>query len=287
MKNLIYYKFLLLIVVLIWGSGFVAVDYVLKSNWNVNLIMFSRFLIASIFMFILFFKDIVNIKKIEILNGAIAGIFLYLAFMFQTLGQTKTNVSNVAFFTATNVVMIPFISFVINKQRLKIKTILLSFLSLLGVFILTYSNGKIVFNKGDLLTLISAFFFASQIAYLEKANKNTNYININFVQILTAAIISSMFLYNVNISNDIDIFNGFIGVFYLAIFSTGICYYLQTKAQKYVKASTTGIILSLEGFFGSLFSILLKIEPFRLNIFVGGFLIILSTIFIGDENEKI
>ena len=40
----------LVLITLIWGSGFVATEYVIQANWSTSLIMVSRFTIASIIL---------------------------------------------------------------------------------------------------------------------------------------------------------------------------------------------------------------------------------------------
>ena len=58
-----------------------------------------------------------------------------------------------------------------------------------------------------------------------------------------------------------------------------MCYFLQTWAQKHVRASEAGIILSAEGLFGTLFSLLLGMETFRWSMALGGLMITASIIF--------
>ena len=71
---------------------------------------------------------------------------------------------------------------------------------------------------------------------------------------------------------------GILPVLYLGVFSTGVCYLLQTVAQKNVPAAEAGIVLSAEGAFGTLFSLLLGLESLRWGMLVGGVLITLSIV---------
>lgn len=279
-KTLINPNILLLLTVVIWGSGFIAVEKAINSSWSVPMIMTFRFMIASIFLFLIFYKNIINIKKEEIKYGLLLGIFLFLAFFLQTLGQNYTNLSNVAFFTASNVVMIPFISWVLYKKKPTSKNFIFCFLSFLGMFFLSYKGGRLNLKLGDILTLLSALFFALQISFLEKITKDYDFVNINFMQIFTSFLFSLISLFfSTEIILTKMMYKGILPVIYLGIFSTCLCYILQTYSQKYVSAVNAGIILSLEGLFGALFSILLGIEIFSINIFIGGILLIISSIF--------
>lgn len=269
----------LIIVAMIWGSGFIATEYALAANWNTSLIMAARFSIAALVMGVALNRKLSKITKYEWIHGSIAGIFLFLGFYTQTFGQSATTVSNAAFFTATNVVMVPFISWIINHSRPKLKTILLTIVSLMGVGVLSFNGSKFVMGLGDLIVLLCAFFFAMQITYLEKATKDSNPANINFVQIVIAAIIS-LLLFSIKKEGleGVHIASGLLPILFLGIFSTCFCFFLQTNAQKYSSASKVGVILSLEGFFGSLFSVILGLDKLTPNLVIGGGLIIGATI---------
>lgn len=46
------------------------------------------------------------------------------------------------------------------------------------------------------------------------------------------------------------------GLLYLSVFSTTVAYLLQNSGQKYLSASTSAILLSMESVFGTLFSVI-------------------------------
>lgn len=265
----------LIIVAIIWGSGFIATEYAISAHWGTSQIMAARFTIAALVMVLVLNRNIRHLTRYELLHGGIAGIFLFLAFYAQTLGQSATTVSNAAFFTATNVVMVPFISWLINRNRPSLQIVLLTLMSLLGVGVLSFDGERLSLEKGDLIVILCAFFFAMQITYLEKATKDSNPGRVNFVQILVAALISdSVFLIKGDSLQGIDVAGGLVPILFLGILSTCVCYFIQTNAQKYSSASKVGVILSLEGFFGSLFSVLLGMESLSAKLVVGGTLII-------------
>ncbi|HHW22064.1 MAG TPA: DMT family transporter [Clostridiaceae bacterium] len=274
----------LLLVTLIWGSGFIATEYVIKANWGTSLIMTARFIIAAIAMAAALNKKIMKITKYELIHGSIAGVFLFLAFYTQTLGQSATTVSNAAFFTATNVVMVPFISWAVNRNRPGIRTILLTIMALAGAGVLSFKDGIFTLGTGDLIVLLCAFFFASQITYTEKATKGSDPARVNFVQIMSAAVLSAIvfIIQGVGIGSA-DVLQGILPILFLGVLSTCLCFFLQTSAQKHVTASNAGVILSLEGIFGGLFSVLLGLEPLTVNLVIGGVLIVGAAILMNIE----
>lgn len=265
----------LVLVTMIWGCGFIATEYVIKANWSTSLIMVMRFMIAAVIMVIVLNKKILKITKYELIHGFIAGVLLFLGFYTQTLGQSTTSVSHSAFITATYVVMVPFISWAVNRGRPDIRTVLLTLVALAGAGVLSIKEGKYAPEAGDLYILCSAFFFAAQITYTEKATKGSDPARVNFVQITSAAISAFVvFMINGDGIKGANLSQGLMPILYLGILSTCLCYFLQTAAQKNVSASRVGVILSLEGLFGGLASVLLRLEPLTVNLLAGGTLII-------------
>lgn len=63
---------------------------------------------------------------------------------------------------------------------------------------------------------------------------------------------------------------------YLGLFSTCLCYFLQTLAQKHTTPAKAGVLLSTEGLFGSVFSVALGMEALTVNLVAGGLIILAS-----------
>lgn len=269
----------LLITAIIWGSGFIASQYAIDSNISTSLILLFRFTIASIALLLIFFKSIKTINKGELLLGVITGVLLYWAFYFQTVGLKYTTPSNNAFITAVYVILVPFITWIAFKKKPQLKFFFLTFSTFIGVAILTYSpDNGISFNKGDALTLVCAFLFALHISFLDVSSKRVAVIKLTFLQMATAAILSLLtfgFVDHFSIANA-NLSQGFLSLIYLGLFSTMLCFFIQTFAQKYTSSTKAALFLSSESLFGSLFSVLLKIEPFTINMVIGGFFILFS-----------
>lgn len=284
----------LIIVTIIWGSGFIATEFAMQAGWKPVPLMALRFSLAALILLLVLHRRIKLISRAGWRWGAAAGCFLFTAFILQTIGQANTTVSNTAFFTATNVIMIPFISWALTRKRPGVQTILLAFVTVLGVFVLNFRKGGFSFSIGDGLVLLCAFFFAMHIAVLERATAEEEPDLVNFVQILTAAILAlAVFGVSLLMGATYDFTamvraQGLLSAGYLGVVSTCLCYFLQTRAQETISAGRAGVILSLEGVFGSLFSVLLGFEAMRVNLVVGGGLIVLATILVNiDLSHKL
>ncbi len=281
----IYADFSLLLTAVIWGTGFVASQYALDSGMATSFILLIRFSVAALILFFILSKRILPLTSSELKGGFLAGIFLFLAFYAQTFGLQFTTPSNNAFITATNVIMVPFISWFFFKKKPRKIFFILPFITFIGVAFLTYSPTKgISFTKGDAFTLLCALFFAIHISFLDIIAKKIDPIKLTFLQMVTASILSTLYLFSIdngNIGTYITWKSGLTWSIYLGIFSTLIAFLIQTSAQKYTASTKTAIFLSTESLFGALFSIILGLELFTPYMALGGTIILLS-IFISE-----
>lgn len=272
---------LLLMVAVIWGAGFIGTEYAIDANMSPMMILAGRFLIASLALLIFVAKDIRKIEKKEWFRGSIAGLLLFLGFFFQTTGQSQTSVANSAFLTATNVVFVPFIAWGITRKRPKTKVFFLAFLTFIGIAILSvnFSEGLSI-GSGDINVLISSIMFACHISYLSLAVDGNNPLRISFIQLSVAAILGVAGVFGVGglSFEGVDLGIGIPSVLFLGLFSTCICFFLQTSAQKRTTPGKTAIILSMESLFGTVFSVILGIDPLTAKIVIGGVVILTAVI---------
>ena len=279
---------LLLLVAFIWGSGFIITDSVVKAGIPPSMLVTLRFLIPSVIMAVFFRKELSEGSRKEYLYSCGAGVLLFLAFVSQTYGISYTTPANNAFLTATNVIMVPFLSLIIFRQRLDLKSVVCAFTCFAGAAILSWSPGVgITFNIGDWLTLLCALLFALHFAYLGNSASVCRHTGLLCcMQLFSTSVFSFIFFLIV----DRDKFSmpmlteNIPGILYLALFSTGFCYFVQTWAQKRFSPSGTAIILSMEGFFGSCFSVAVGRDEATATFVIGGAIILLSVIAVQLES---
>jgi len=280
---------MLAMVAIIWGTGFIATEYAFDVGMTPALILILRFGVAALLLAIILRKEIRKIPRREWIRGGGAGVLLFLGFFFQTIGQSMTTVSNSAFLTAVNVVLVPFIVWSLTKHKPKTKIFFTAALTFVGIVVLTVNpQESSSLNIGDLYVLICAVMFASHIAYTGIAVEGADPVHITFIQMVVATILSgiSISLFGSGDISGMNIGAGLPAVIYLGVFSTCICFFLQTSAQKRTSAGKAGIIMSTESFFGSLFAVLLGMEALSAKIVIGGF-IILTAVVLTEADVKL
>lgn len=284
-KNRILGTIALIIVTVFWGGGFVGVDISLNYLAPMQ-VLCARFFIALILFFILSFKSLKTITKKEIKWGIVLGIALFLGFITQTIGLKYSTPSKNAFITALNVVIVPFIAYFTIKRPLSKIKLICAVISVAGVGILSINN-DLTFGIGDILTLCCAFFFALQIFLTGEAIKTCRNSIMNFMQMSTAFVLSLIgsLIFEGTVKN-IEM-PGILGILYLGLISTGLCYVLQAAGQKYVDESRSAVILSMSAVFGTIFSIIIVGEILTTRMILGSIIILIAVIIAGISKDNI
>ena len=278
----------LILVTVIWGGGFVASDMALESMKPFQ-IMMVRFLLASVLMGLVSLGQ--RNRKEEVVNrtgaikaGILMGVALFIGFSLQIIALQYTTPSKNAFLTALNVVIVPFIAFVILKKKIGAKGIIGAILSVIGVALLSL-NDNLTLGLGDALTLICAIGFAFQIFFTSEFVKKYPASVLNMVQMITAFILSAVSMVVFGETDFQVTTQGWLSVLYLGVISTTLCYLLQTACQKYVDETKAAIVLSMESVFGTIFSIIILHEIITPRMVIGC-VIILAAVIISNLSDK-
>jgi len=271
----------LFIAALIWGTGFIASQMAIDSGMSYGLIMLIRFAIATGIIGFVFRKHLTGFTHTEIKHGIIAGVILFGAFYIQTVGLSFTTPSNNAFFTATNVMMVPFLAWFVLKKKPEAKSFICAVLCFIGMAVLSISNGDgFRVNPGDALTLLAAVFFAGHIVALTVSNEKVDYRKLAFLQVAVTAILSLIVFLTIDIRSFTTdtLVRGLPSVIYLGVLSSCIAFFIKTWALKYTAPAKASLIISTEAVFGSIFSIMLGFEMLTFALIIGGALILFSVI---------
>ncbi len=280
-ENKYYGDIILILASFIWGVGYVAVAYGLIYGAGEIFLTASRFILASLFQIPFVYKKIKFINKRVVLKGVLLGILLVSGFVFQTVGQSYTTTTNVAFLTSVNIVIIPFTSMFILRKHLEFRSVIAALITFCGIGFLTLGKSFSI-NIGDYYVLVCAFIFAMYSSVTDKYAKQEDPHLLVFIQMLTSAFFSSiMFIFSKEsiVLNKVVV----ISIVYLALFSNLIALILYTLGLKFTSAERGSVIVSLEGVFGAIFGILLFSEPFSYSMIIGSTLILFAIFY----SEKI
>lgn len=280
-------KSALLIATIIWGTTFFIMEGVI-DNIGIYTLLAFRFTFAAVLLALILFKRLKSINLGYVWRGMVLGVFVILAYIFQTYGLADANTTpgKNAFLTAIYCILVPFIFWGITKNRPDRYNIIAAILCLFGITLVSSSGNDFKsICLGDALTLLGGIFFAFHMVCVSLFSKGRDILLLTMLQFLFAGICSfvpAVFLEKL----PSDIPSGTIfAVIYLALFATCLCYILQNVGQKYTEASSAALILSLEAVFGVIFSVIFTNEILTFKLFAG-FTIIFIAILISELKPK-
>lgn len=278
----------LIMVTIIWGGSFV----VMKSSVDKvppGYLLALRFTAAAAAMMAAFPKSLRRLNRESLRNGLLVGIVLELSYLLQTYGIKYTTASKNAFITALYVILVPFLSWAVNRKKPGINNLLAAVLAVAGLGLLTL-RGVTAVNFGDFLTFLCSLSFTVHLVLAERFTKNQDPILLAIIQVAVVGV------FNWILAPFLDGFQAFsfeilrdrtlvAGILYLSIFCTMAAYAIQMVGQKILTASASSLLLSLEAVFGTIFSVIFLKEVLTGKMIVGCVLMFFALVISGIHFE--
>lgn len=272
-------RLLLLTATIIWGLAFVVMKDAIEV-WAPSQLVGVRFLLAGLILLALFPRAVAsNLSGRLVRIGIVLGVLYYLGFWVQTVGLTDTTPGKNAFLTAAYVVMVPFAYWILARVRPSALNLAAAVVCFAGIGFVSL-DGALRLGFGDGMTVLSAAFFALQIAVLGKHAADFNPLALSCVQFLACGVVGIGWgLASEPLPDPAAALapSALAGLAYLTVGSSCVAGLFQMLGQRRVPASQASLILSLEGVFGVLFSVLLYNEELTAKI-VFGFVLIFFAI---------
>lgn len=270
---------------LIWGFGYIGVEDAIQGGWGTFPLIFARFLIAAIVLLPFSFKSKWWKNKGLVLEAALNGLVLFVAYVLQTIGQSMTSIANTSFLTVMWVVFIPIFLFISTKKKLEIKNYIGVVLAVVGAFVLCSSQNMTAINLGDVLVIGGAVCFAIQIIHLERVVLKYDALSVSVVQLFTVSLFGLLGTAFTSSWNGFGS-GGYIGLIYIAVFSSSLGFLFQAYGQKYIAPTQVALIFSLESVVATIAAALIYQETINEHIIAGGILMLLATLIVQIDFKK-
>lgn len=270
---------ILFMVTIIWGGTFLFTKVGLEFA-NFSLYMALRFGIALTLALILFGKNLRQMTKKVFKGGTILGICFGVGFALQTLGLKYTDVSNSAFITGLTMPMTPFIAYFIFRKSLRKTAVAGVIIAFIGMSIFTNPFAG-SFNRGDMLTFLSAFCWAFYITYMDIFTKDARpgdsslYLILQLAySLLIALLIFFVFDYRsiVFIPNQKLLFS----LLYNGLLASFLVTFLHTVSQRYTTPVKAALIFSLEPICATIFAVIIFSDTLSTNKIIGGSIMLMG-----------
>ena len=276
----------LILTAAIWGFAFVVVKDSVDTIPPVYMVSI-RYTIAAVLLGFVLIPQFKKLNRYYWIHGAVTGLMLALGYITQTIGCKYTTAGKNAFLTTIYVILIPLISWPLNKKRPHFVVFLSAVMALVGIGLLALRNegGVLGFNVGDILTLICGLFYALHIIFTAKFSQDKNPVILTWIQFIVAAVFSWSVSPLIDGSFSVALLKSSRVIFsmlYLGIFSSLVAFLLQNICLKYMESSLASLFLSLESVFGVIFSTIFLRERMTLVMIIGCVLIF-AAITIADQ----
>lgn len=277
-RSPLFWKIMLVAMALIWGYSFLTMKTVLDTIPTFTLLA-SRFLPSAALMFFIFHKRIRAHLNFEYVGlGFMMGCVIWSAYGAQTLGLVDTTPGKNAFLTGTYCILVPFIAFLLFRERITKWHISSALLCLVGVGFVALDDFSI--QMGDLLTLLGAVFFALDMAVVGHIGRTRDVSVLTSWMFLFVGLFSLITSFVVEPRVPAEAWTPTVigQLAFLAVMCTTVGLLLQNQALSHVPPATGSLLLSLESPSGVLFSVIMAGEVLTGKLVLGFVLIFLSIV---------
>ena len=286
----------LLVVTIVWGATFIWMKQAMNALQSeidfygqtavVSVLVGGRFLIAAIALFIGSSKARAALREKELWSGGtVLGLILLVGFTTQMVGIDTISPSTSAFLTSLYVVFTAMISTKMTGQPV-------TRMMIAGVLLATFGAGFIEgpphlsWGKGEILTVICAFFFALHIIFTQSITQRMDPLGVTITSFLVVSIGSlaisflmggedTFKLWELTLQQDV-----LVPLLCLGLLGSLFALLLLNLLQRHLHPVQAAIIYGLEPVWATMFALGLGLTEWTGWIAVGGTALLLGNVLV-------
>jgi drug/metabolite transporter (DMT)-like permease len=286
----------LLVVTIVWGATFIWMKQAMNALQSeidfygqtavVSVLVGGRFLIAAIALFIGSSKARAALREKELWSGGtVLGLILLVGFTTQMVGIDTISPSTSAFLTSLYVVFTAMISTKMTGQPV-------TRMMIAGVLLATFGAGFIEgpphlsWGKGEILTVICAFFFALHIIFTQSITQRMDPLGVTITSFLVVSIGSlaisllmggedTFKLWELTLQQDV-----LVPLLCLGLLGSLFALLLLNLLQRHLHPVQAAIIYGLEPVWATMFALGLGLTDWTGWIAVGGSALLLGNVLV-------
>lgn len=273
---------LLLLSAIIWGTGFVAQK---AGNETMGPVAFvgARFLLSAIMLLPLALyearspKDVLSRRDVTL--ACIIGLTLFVGSWLQQAGLMTTTATNGGFLTALYVVLVPFVAWLLTRERIRPFVLVAGVICISGAWLLTDTGEARVWRPGDAMLLVADIAWAFSIALSSMFLIRTHRpFFMSFVQYAITAVLGIGAALIFETPTQAGIEAALPSILYAGLISGGVAFTLQFIALRHTPSAEAALILSLESVFAFVAGAILLNERLTPVAMAGCALILLGVV---------
>ena len=267
---------------IIWGSTFVVVKQALRDVSPVFFLAL-RFTLATAVLLVLFrgsWSHPRNPRR-SLAGGALAGVFLFSGYAFQTIGLQFTTAPKSAFLTGLTAVMTPLLAAAVYRSKPRAMEIGGVLVATCGMALMTLPalpGATLAMNRGDLLTVCCAACYAAHILVLSRFSAAASFEVLSTAQVGISALLAWSLFRGMETPHIRWTPGVWAAIVITGIFATALAFTFQAWAQRYTTSTRTALIFMLEPVFAWITSYLLTGETLSPRAAAGAALILMGVL---------
>ena len=265
-----------------WG-GLIVRSFESSNAWDILLLRsFFYFIGVSIFLILVYKKNLFKTIKKAGLIGLLGGFVMSFGFIAFVFAMMNTSVANVVFTISTQTMFLALFGYFYLKEKISLIGFLSIILAMMGISIMindSVSSGTLF---GNLLALTIPISFSIYVMILRK-NSNLDLIPAIWYASIFSILYSLVMVDSFSFTNN-DIFMGFL----LGVPQLTFGFVCITIGSRTTRSVTIGLLMLTETIFAPLWVWLFLNEIPPLSVFIGGTVIIFAIIVKSlDKNKSI
>jgi drug/metabolite transporter (DMT)-like permease len=182
----------------------------------------------------------------------LTGLLLAAGSALQQVGLIYTTASNAGFITGLYVVLVPIFLSLGGRRRVpRLMIWIAAFLSALGLYLLS-TGGQLRFNRGDLLVMFGAVFWACHVILIDWMVQRVELMQFVAGQYIVCGLVSLGIGLYLDPQALKPVMSNWWLLAYMGVISVGVGYTLQAAGQRVAPPADTAIIISMEAVFAAL-----------------------------------
>lgn len=261
---------------LAWGAAFTVTKGALNDVSSL-LFVALRFFVATLVLWAaLRWQGPLRVTSSTVRAGAVLGLALFGGYALQTVGLRYTTPSRSAFLTGLFIVIVPLLTALIHCRLPGISETVGVMVAFLGMSLLSGPIGSSQTALGDLLTIGCAVCYSLHILALGYYARIHNTRALAALQVGFTFLLSLLSFAWVEPVHLTPSWRLWLSVIFTGLFATALAFLVQTWAQRFLSATRTGLIFTMEPVFAALTAYLVLGERLQGLAAIGAFLILVA-----------
>ena len=268
----------------VWGAAFVLMKDAIKQQPYMDFLA-TRFTIAFVAMLLIRPKVSTKFETGDIKYGALLGAVLAFGYITQTIGLDLTTAATSGFLTGLYVVFTPLLAWLFLRQRIAIRVLVGVAIALGGLAIFSGAAANVEFQIGQIWLVACAVLYAVHILLLGQHGRGRSAYRFTMLQIGAMALVTWGFAlvdgYQMPPNSEV-----WFALFFTALLSTVIAFWVQTWAQTLIDPARVALIITSEVIFTALVAVAVGQEPVTFAMLIGGGLLFAAMIIVEWPSKK-